>query len=34
VYFGLNGDRDAMSDLDVLAQCILDALSELREAVP
>jgi hypothetical protein len=34
VYFGLNGDREAMPDLDVLAVCILDALSELREAVP
>lgn len=33
VYYGLNGDREAMSDLDVLAQCILDALVELREAV-
>ncbi|WP_020577254.1 WS/DGAT/MGAT family O-acyltransferase [Actinopolymorpha alba] len=29
VCFGLNADRDAMSDLDVLAQCIPDALAEL-----
>jgi hypothetical protein len=33
VYFGLNGDRDAMSDVDVLAQCVEDALIELRETV-
>jgi diacylglycerol O-acyltransferase len=31
VYFGLTADRDAMSDLDVLAQCLLDALDELRD---
>lgn len=29
VYFGLNADRNAMSDLDVLGQCLLDALAEL-----
>ena len=33
VCFGLNADRDAMSDLDVLAQCIPDALAELIELV-
>ncbi len=33
VYFGLNGDREAMSDLDVLAQCITDSLAEMVEAV-
>jgi WS/DGAT/MGAT family acyltransferase len=33
VYYGLNGDRDAMSDLDVLAQCIVDSLAEMVEAV-
>ncbi len=33
VYFGLNADRDAMPDVEVLAQCILDSLIELREAV-
>jgi WS/DGAT/MGAT family acyltransferase len=32
VYFGLNADRDAMPDLEVLAQCIRDALAELRDA--
>jgi diacylglycerol O-acyltransferase len=29
VYFGLTGDRDALPDLDVLGQCIADALAEL-----
>ncbi len=33
VYFGLNADRDAMPDVDVLAQCLVDALAELRETV-
>lgn len=35
VYYGLNADRDAMPDVDVLAQSIVDALAELasgREA--
>ena len=31
VYFGLNADRDAMPDLEVLGQCIVDALAELTE---
>jgi len=31
VCFGLYADRDAMPDLDVLAQCIPDALNELVE---
>jgi diacylglycerol O-acyltransferase len=31
IFFGLNADRDAMADVDVLAQCVSDALSELRE---
>jgi diacylglycerol O-acyltransferase / wax synthase len=31
VYYGLNGDRDAMPDVDVLAQCVVEALAELRE---
>ncbi|KNX39424.1 diacylglycerol O-acyltransferase [Luteipulveratus halotolerans] len=31
VYFGLNADRDAMPDVDVLGQCLVDALEELRE---
>lgn len=33
VYYGLNGDREAMADLDVLAQCVVDSLAEMREAV-
>ena len=31
VYFGLNGDRAAMPDLDVLGQCLVDSLAELVE---
>ena len=31
VYFGLNADRDAMPDLDVLGQCLVDSLAELVE---
>jgi diacylglycerol O-acyltransferase / wax synthase len=34
VYYGLNADRDAMPDVDVLAQCIEEALGELVETVP
>ena len=30
VYFGLNADRNAMPDLEVLGQCIVDALAELH----
>jgi WS/DGAT/MGAT family acyltransferase len=33
VFFGLFGDRDAMGELDVLGQCLNDALEELLEAV-
>ncbi len=29
VFFGLNGDRDAMVDIEVLSQCLVDALEEL-----
>jgi len=29
VYYGLNADRDAMPDIDVLASCIEDSLAEL-----
>ena len=29
VYFGLNADRDAMPDIDVLAQCLEESLAEL-----
>jgi hypothetical protein len=32
VYYGLNGDRDAMPDLEVLGPCITDALAEMVEA--
>ena len=32
VYFGLNGDRVAMPDLDVLGQCLADSLAELVES--
>jgi diacylglycerol O-acyltransferase len=31
VFFGLNADRDAIGDLGVLAQCLLDALEELLD---
>lgn len=31
VYYGLNGDRDAMPDLDRLGQCLVDSLAELVE---
>ena len=31
VFYGLYADRDAMPDLDVLAQCLEDALAELLE---
>lgn len=33
VYYGLYGDRDAMTDLDVLGQCIHEALAELGESL-
>ena len=29
VYYGLNADRDAMADIDVLASCVDEALAEL-----
>lgn len=32
VYFGLYGDREALSDIDVLAQCLNESLDELVEA--
>jgi hypothetical protein len=34
MFLGLNADRDTLPDLDVLAGCILEALTELREALP
>lgn len=33
VYYGLNADRDAMPDIDVLAECIEDALVALVDTV-
>ena len=33
VYYGLNADRDAMPDVQVLAGCLVDALAELVETV-
>jgi diacylglycerol O-acyltransferase len=32
VYFGLNADRTAVSDVDVLAQCIKESLVELVDS--
>jgi diacylglycerol O-acyltransferase / wax synthase len=32
VYYGVNGDLDAMADVDVLGHCLVDALAELRAA--
>ena len=34
VYIGLNGDRDAMADLDVLVDCLEHALSDLLDTLP
>jgi hypothetical protein len=34
VYYGLNADRDAMPDVDVLAACLEDSLAELVGTVP
>jgi WS/DGAT/MGAT family acyltransferase len=31
IYYGMNCDRDAMADIDVLAQCLEEALGELVE---
>jgi diacylglycerol O-acyltransferase len=31
VFFGLTADRNAISDLDVLAQCLVDSLEELLD---
>jgi diacylglycerol O-acyltransferase len=32
VYYGLSGDRDALPDLDVLGQCLVEALEELVDS--
>jgi WS/DGAT/MGAT family acyltransferase len=34
VYFGLNADRDAMTDVDVLAECLVASLHELLDTIP
>ena len=34
VYYGLNADRDAMPDLDVLGQCIVDSLGRAAREPP
>ncbi|HEY7857842.1 MAG TPA: wax ester/triacylglycerol synthase family O-acyltransferase [Candidatus Nanopelagicales bacterium] len=34
MFFGLNADRDNMSDVDVLAECLIASLDELRDTVP
>jgi diacylglycerol O-acyltransferase len=33
VFFGLNGDRDALPDLEVLGQCVTEALEELVDSI-
>jgi diacylglycerol O-acyltransferase / wax synthase len=33
VFYGINADRDAIPDVDVLAQCVEDSLAELMETV-
>lgn len=32
VFYGIAADRDAVPDLDVLGQCLLESLDELVEA--
>ncbi|MDT4958067.1 MAG: diacylglycerol O-acyltransferase / wax synthase, partial [Pseudonocardiales bacterium] len=34
VFYGVNGDRDAMPDIDVLAALIEESLAELVDASP
>ncbi len=34
MYFGLNADRDAMPDVDVLAECLQASIEELLDTVP
>jgi WS/DGAT/MGAT family acyltransferase len=34
MYFGLNADRDAMTDVDVLAECLVASLHELLDTIP
>jgi len=33
VFFGINADREAMPDVEVLAQCIDDAIEEMLATV-
>ena len=33
VFFGLNGDRDAIPDLEVLGQCVTESLEELVDSI-
>ncbi len=33
VFYGLNADREALPDLDVLGQCVVESLAELRDTV-
>ena len=33
VFFGLNADREAMPDVDVLAQCIDDAIADMLATI-
>ena len=32
LHYGLNADRDALPDVDVLAEALVEALAELRRA--
>ena len=32
VYYGITADRDAVPDADVLGQCLVEALEELRDS--
>jgi WS/DGAT/MGAT family acyltransferase len=34
LYFGLNADREAMTDIDVLSECLGTALAELLDTLP
>ena len=34
VFYGLNADRDAMPDVDVLAECLQASIEELLDTVP
>jgi len=32
VYYGITADRDALPDIDVLGQCVVEALEELVDS--